>query len=76
MIAILGTYEDGKVTFEEEVNIPNKVKVIVTFLEDVAPNPQKALKLSSFSFAKTRAILQDFKGSFSETVIEERRKAI
>ncbi len=73
MVAILGTYEDGRGTFEQEVNVPNKGRVILTFLEDVEPHSKKALKLSNFSFAKTRALLKDFKGSLSEAVVEERR---
>ena len=77
MIAILGTYENGRVTFEQEAHVPTKSRVIVTFLEEgEEPSSKKVLKLSSFSFAKTRALLKDFKGSFSETVVEERRKAI
>ncbi|MFN0033735.1 MAG: hypothetical protein ACKVUS_01625 [Saprospiraceae bacterium] len=76
MVAILGTYEDGRVTFEEEVNVPNKVRVIVTFLDEAEPRSKKVLKLSNFSFARTRALLKDFKGSLSETVVEERRKAV
>lgn len=76
MVAILGTYENGRVTFEEEANVPSKGRVIVTFLEEEEPASKKVLKLSNFSFAKTRALLKDFKGSFSETVVEERRKAL
>ncbi|MFN0174232.1 MAG: hypothetical protein ACKVU0_06255 [Saprospiraceae bacterium] len=76
MVAILGTYENGRVTFESEANVPNKGRVIVTFLEEEEPNTKKVLKMSNFSFAKTRALLKDFKGSFSETVVEERREAV
>ncbi len=76
MIAILGTYENGRVTFEEEANVPNKGRVIVTFLEEEGSNTKKVLNLSNFSFAKTRALLKDFKGSFSDTIVEERRKAV
>ena len=76
MVAILGTYDNGRVTFEQEANVPNKGRVIVTFLEEEAPLSKKVLKLSNFSFAKTRALLKDFKGSFSNTVVEERRNAL
>ena len=76
MVAILGTYENGRVTFEEDANIPSKARVIVTFLEEnKAPSSKKVLKLSSFSFAKTRSLLKNVKSSFSDTVIEERRNA-
>ena len=77
MIAILGTYENGRVTFEQEAHVPSKGRVIVTFLEEEGESSsKKVLKLSNFSFAKTRALLKDVKASFSETVVEERRKAI
>ena len=76
MVAILGTYDKGRVTFEQEANVPNKGRVIVTFLEEEEPNIKKILKLSNFSFAKTRALLKDFKGSLSEAVVEERRTAV
>lgn len=76
MVAVVGMYEDGRVTFDQEVTVPNKVRVIVTFLDEVEPHSKKVLKLSNFSFAKTRALLKNLKGSMSETVVEERRKAI
>lgn len=76
MVAVIGTYEDGRVTFEHELSIPNKARVIVTFLDEVEPHSKKVLNLSNFSFAKTRALLKNFKGSLSEVVVEERRKAV
>ena len=76
MVAILGTYENGRVTFEEEINVPKKGKVIVTFLEEEGPETAKVLTLANFSFAKTRALLKDVKVSFSEVVVNERRKAV
>ena len=80
MVAILGTYENGRVTFEEDVNVPNKGKVIVTFLEEEEPEIRKVLKLSNFSFAKTRELLKergqpmlvDAQKKFDEGLIDER----
>ena len=34
---------------------------------------QKRLAFSDFSFAKSRKALEDYKGSFSDSVVEERR---
>ncbi len=72
MIAVVGTYKDGVVTFEQEVQSAKPVKVIVTFLEEVETQTEGGLQLSDFSFFKTRELLKDFKGSFAETVIIER----
>lgn len=76
MVAILGTYENGRITFEPDANVPNKGKVMVTFLEEEPTEKKKALKFSHFSFAKTRALLKNFKGSLSEAVVAERREAV
>lgn len=74
MITITGTFEKGKITFDQEINTDKPIKVIITFLEDVEYIAKEGFKLSDFSFSKTRSLLKSFKGSFSETVIEERRK--
>jgi hypothetical protein len=49
------------------------VKVIVTFIEDVQSKSETGIALSDFSFSKSKKNLENFKGSFSDTVIEERR---
>lgn len=77
MVAILGIYENGRVTFDQDANIPSKARVIVTFLEEnESPSTKKVLRFSSFSFSKTRSLLKNVKSSFSDTVIEERRNAL
>jgi hypothetical protein len=76
MLALLGTYENGRVTFDEDAYVPSKGKVIVAFLEVEVPPSKGMLKLSDFSFAKTRALLKDCKGSLSEPVVQERRGAV
>jgi len=74
MLAVIGTYENGYVKFESDITFKNPVKVIVTFLDEVEPIPEKALSLSDFSFSESKKLLSDYTGSFSESVIEERRK--
>ncbi len=44
----------------------------MTFEED----KKERLALSDFSFLETQDLLKDFKGSFSDEVIEERRNAL
>ncbi len=73
MIAVTGTYQDGSVKLDEEYTSNRTVKVIVTFLEDVESKPERTLKLSDFSFAESQKVTANFKGSFSDAIIEERR---
>jgi hypothetical protein len=42
-------------------------------LEEVQNNSEKELVLADFSFSKSKKNLENFKGCFSDTVIEERR---
>ena len=76
MLAVLGTYQNGFVKFDKEYTSINPVKVIVTFLEEVNNQSDKPLSLSDFSFSKSQKNLENFKGSFSDTVIEERRQEL
>ena len=73
MLAVVGTYQNGYVKLDRDYSSDNPVKVIVTFLEDIQAPSEKGLLLSDFSFAKSQKNLENFKGSFSDTVIEERR---
>ena len=73
MLAVRGTYQNGKLILHEKVPFTEKVAVIVTFLEK-PPIPKK-IELAHFSFSKSRKILKDVKGSFSDTLIDERRMA-
>lgn len=70
MIALNGTYHKGKLTLDKTIDSDKPLKVIVTFLEEEAEAKQKK---SKFSFEKSRKLLADYKGSFSEAVIEERK---
>lgn len=73
MITVIGTYQNGYVKLDKDYSSKKPVKVIVTFLEDVQSESQKALLLSDFSFSKSQKNLENFSGSFSDTVMEERR---
>jgi len=73
MIALVGTYQNGYVKLDREFSSDTPVKVIVTFLEEVDASSEKTLSLSDFSFSKSQKALEDYKGSFSDALIEERR---
>ena len=73
MVAVVGTYQNGYVKLEKEYASDTPVKVIVTFLEDVQIGSEKEILLSDFSFSKSQKNLENYKGSFSDAVIEERR---
>lgn len=78
MVALTGTYQNGQLKLDEEYATPGPVKVIVTFLEEVkqpvkSVKPKANITTTDFSFAKSRENLQGFTGSFSETVVAERR---
>jgi hypothetical protein len=74
MLAVQGTYQNGKLFLHEKV--PFTEKVTVTFLEEPKKQTPKKIELARFSFAKSRKIIKDVKGSFSESLIEERRSAL
>jgi hypothetical protein len=76
MLSIVGTYTNGHLKLDKDYTTKKPVKVIVTFLEDVQNKSEKELHLSDFSFSKSKKNLENFKGSFSETIIEERRSEI
>lgn len=73
MISIVGTYENGNLKLDKEYISKSPVKVIVTFLEDIQSKSENGLSLADFSFSKSQKNLQNFKGSFANTVIDERR---
>ena len=73
MLTLVGTYINGYLKLYKEYTTEQPVKVIVTFLEEVQNNSEKELVLADFSFSKSKKNLENFKGSLSETVIEERR---
>ncbi len=76
MIALKGTYENGKVKLDGEGPAMKKTAVIVTFLEEFSNGDDKErLKFEDFSFRASREQTNRFKGSISDSIIEERRSA-
>jgi hypothetical protein len=73
MLSIVGTYQNGYLKLDKDYSTKNPVKVIVTFLEDIQSKTDNGLVLADFSFSKSKKNLQNFKGSFADTVIDERR---
>ncbi|HET7116056.1 MAG TPA: hypothetical protein VFI29_06175 [Hanamia sp.] len=73
MVTVVGTYQNGYVKLDKDYHSKKPVKVILTFLEEVPNQTEKELSLTDFSFSQSQKNLENFKGSFSETVIEERR---
>ena len=76
MLSLIGTYKDGYVSFEQTLSVLKPVKVIITFLEDIETSDEIFLQLSDFSFQEARQILKNYTGSFTDTVINERRKEL
>lgn len=76
MVTVLGTFKDGYVKLDKEYSSDTPVKVIITFLEEVKSSSVKNLSLSDFSFAKSQKNLENYKGSLSETIVEERRSEL
>ena len=76
MVAVVGIYQNGYVKLDKEYSSINPVKVIVTFLEDVQSQSEQRLSLSDFSFSKSQKNLENYKGSLSDAVIEERRREL
>lgn len=73
MVAVVGTYQNGYVKFDKDYLSINPGKVIVTFWEDVQVQSDKGISYSDFSFSKSQKNLENYKGSFSDAVIEDRR---
>jgi hypothetical protein len=76
MLAVKGTYQDGKVILQEKIETLKPVEVIVTFLEDVSDPSEKKFSLEKFSFKKSQKILENYQGSLSDAVVEERRNSL
>jgi len=76
MVAVVGTYQNGYVKLDQDYSSINPVKVIVTFLEDVQIESDKGLSLADFFFSKSQKNLENYKGSFSDIIVEERRLEI
>ncbi|MBU1822478.1 MAG: hypothetical protein KKG00_13345 [Bacteroidetes bacterium] len=73
MVAVVGTYQNGYVKLDKEYSSESPVKVIVTFLEEVVSESNSYLSLSDFSFSPSQKNLKKFKGSLTDSILEERR---
>mgnify|MGYP001567022651 FL=1 len=76
MLAVKGTFKNGKVFIKEKIKTDEPVDVIVTFVEEAKPPAAGKLDISKFSFKKAKKLLSSYKGSLSDAVIEERRSAV
>ncbi len=76
MLAVKGVYKDGIVIFQEKIKTEKPVNVIITFLEEVKAPVEEKIDINKFSFKKARKLLESYKGSLSEAIIEERRSAV
>lgn len=76
MLAVNGIYQNGIVKLDETLPVTHAIKVIVTFLEEIEIEENKKLNFSDFSFSKSRQASNKFKGSISDSIIEERRKDV
>lgn len=76
MLAVRGVYDNGKVQFQDKIQVSRPVQVIVTFLEDVPAVVGARMDLEVFSFRKAQEILKDYHGSLSDAIVEERRSAV
>ncbi len=71
MIALTGTYHNGRLALDEPIGTDKPMKVIVTFLEETNTLVLKKGNIRErFSFDKSRELLKDYKGSLSDAVIE------
>lgn len=75
MLSITGTYHNGVLHLDKQIFTEKPVNVVITF-EEEAEKEKIELKLSDFSFLETQELLKDFKGSFSDEVISERRHEV
>lgn len=72
MRTITGTYHNGELKLDRPFITKKPVKVTITIEENEATE----LKLSDFSFAETQEFLKEYTTSFSDEVVEERRREL
>lgn len=72
MTTITGTYFKGRLKLDKPVKLTKPARVTIVFENEKSDG----IKLSDFSFSETQELLKDCKTSFSDEVIEDRRKAI
>lgn len=78
-IALLRS-ELSKPAYVEDVAVAENYGHSKLLLDESAPESKvasrKRLSFSDFSFSKSRKVLEDYRGSLSDAVIEERRSAL
>lgn len=76
MLAVKGVYKDGRVVIKEKVDTDKPVNVVVTFLEEIKALVKKKFEMNKFSFKRAKELLESYKGSLSDAIIEERRSDV
>ena len=72
MGTLTGIYYKGRLKLDKPLRTNRPLKVTINFEEE----EKIVLNLSDFTFSKMQELLKDCKSSFSDEVIEERRKAV
>lgn len=72
MRTLTGTYYKGRLKLDRPFTTKKPLKVTISFEDE----EKTVLSLTDFSFAETQELLKDCKTSFSDEVVDERRKAI
>lgn len=73
MLSVKGTYENGTIKLDREILSRKKAKVIITFLDDDSEADKNRLGARDFSFLASREKTKRFKGSISDSIIDDRR---
>ena len=85
MLALRGIYEKGIVKLEDSIKVNKPTQVIVTFIDEnltinyksnkkeKRKRKKQTIDINEFSFLQSIEESKDFKGSFSDALIEERR---
>ena len=71
-MTISGTYFNGKLKLDKPFESKKSLRVMITFEEE----NNSDLAINNFSFLETQELLKDYKGSFSDEVVIERRKEV
>lgn len=76
MLTVKGSYKKGEVKLLSNVEFDTQMDVLITFLDDVEIIKKEKPIKKKFSFKKSRELLSNYKGSLSESIIEERRSQL
>lgn len=73
MVQLKGVYKNGHITLDRKLSSKQPLNVIVTFVDEEENILLNKNRVTDFSFANCRALLNNVTTSFSDAVIEERR---